>query len=75
MEAKDYLAYLTHEIHSTVFSTVDEKGFPHTCVIDIMLCDDDSIYFLTSKGKAFYDRLNNQKFVSLIGMKGNDTLL
>lgn len=74
MKAKDYLAYLTHEIHSTVFATVDEKGFPHTCVIDIMLCDDDSIYFLTSKGKAFYDRLSNQNFVSLSGMKGNDTL-
>lgn len=74
MAAKDYLAYLTHEIHSTVFATVDEKGLPHTCVINIMLCDDDSIYFLTSKGKGFYDRLNNQHFVSLSGMKGNDTL-
>lgn len=74
MEVKEYLAFLTHEIHSTVFATVDENGLPHTCVIDVMLCDDNSIYFLTSKGKPFYDRLNNQHFVSISGMKGNDTL-
>lgn len=74
MKAKKYLEFLTHEIHSTVFATVDKNGHPHTCVIDIMLCDDSSIYFLTSRGKSFYDRLNNQNFVSITGMKGKDTL-
>ena len=74
MKTKEYLEFLTHEIHSTVFATVDENGEPHTCVIDIMLCDDDSIYFLTSTGKPFYDRLNNQNYVSITGMKGKDTL-
>jgi len=74
MKTKKYLEFLTHEIHSTVFATVDENGEPHTCVIDIMLCDDESIYFLTSMGKPFYDRLNNQSYVSITGMKGNDTL-
>lgn len=74
MEAKDYLAILTQEIHSTVFATVDANGYPHTCVIDVMLCDENSLYFLTSKGKVLYDRLGNQHFVSISGMKGADTL-
>lgn len=74
MKTKEYLAFLTYKIHSTVFATVDENGYPHTCVIDIMLCDDNSIYFLTATGKPFYDRLKNQHFVSITGMKGNDTL-
>lgn len=51
MEVKDIFSLLVKEIHSTVFATVDKNGFPHTCVIDLMLCDDSSIYFLTSRGK------------------------
>ncbi|MFP3152939.1 4Fe-4S binding protein [Lachnospiraceae bacterium ZAX-1] len=74
MKAKEHLAFLTYEIHSTVFATVDENGYPHTCVIDIMLCDDSSIYFLTATGKSFYDRLKKQHYVSITGMKGEDTL-
>ena len=74
MKTKEYLEFLTHDIHSTVFATVDENGNPHTCVIDIMLCDDDSIYFLTSTGKPFYNRLDKHGYVSVTGMKGNDTL-
>lgn len=74
MKISEILSFLTNDIHSTVFATNDKDGFPHTCVIDIMLCDDSSIYFLTSKGKDFYNRLNNQFFVSISGMKGDDTL-
>jgi len=74
VKTKEYLEFLTHEIHSTVFATIDENGEPHTCVIDIMLCDDNSIYFLTATGKPFYERLNNRKYVAITGMKGKDTL-
>jgi Uncharacterized conserved protein len=74
MNTKDYLAFLTHDIHSTVFASIDKDGHPHTCVIDIMLCDDSSIYFLTSKGKGFYERLLRHSHVSITGMTGHDTL-
>lgn len=70
MEAKDYLQILRNEIHSTVFATVDEKGRPHTRVIDIMLADEDSVYFITAKGKAFYEELTRQRFVAISGMTG-----
>lgn len=47
---------------------------PQTCVIDIMLCDDVSLYFITAKGKAFYDRLMLRGYVAISSMKGHDTL-
>ena len=40
-------------IHSTVVATVDAEGHPVTRVIDMMLHDDNSLYFLTAKGKVF----------------------
>lgn len=74
MEVKEIFQILKNEIHSTVFATVDENGLPQTCVIDIMLCDDSSLYFITAKGKSFYDRLMLRKYVAISGMKGHDTL-
>lgn len=74
MTTKEYLLFLKNEIHSTVFATVDQDGLPQTCVIDIMLCDEDSLYFLTAKGKSFYDRLTAQSYVALSGLRGKDTM-
>lgn len=54
---KKYLKYIVEQIHSTVVATVDENGLPVTCVIDMMDYDEDGLYFLTAKGKRFYDRL------------------
>lgn len=65
---KEYLQILKDEIHSTVFATVDEAGLPVTRVIDIMLTDEDSLYFITAKGKEFYKQLMNKKYVSISGM-------
>ena len=70
----NYLAYLVREIHSTVVATVDDAGLPVTCAIDMMDCDGQSLYFLTAKGKAFYDRLKKRGAIALTGMKGADTL-
>ena len=57
MEAKDYLAYIVNEIHTTIVATVDDEGLPITAAIDMMDSDDNSLFFLTAKGKGFYDRL------------------
>lgn len=74
MQAKKCFEYIVKEIHSTVFATVDEKGYPITCTIDIMDFDDNSLYFLTAKGKNFYNRLKNNHHIAFTGMKGQDTL-
>ena len=56
METKEYLRIVAEEIHSTVIATIDKEGLPVTRVIDIMLADEDSLYFLTAKGKALYEQ-------------------
>lgn len=74
METKDYLSYIVNEIHTTVVATVDDIGLPVTAAIDMMDCDDNSLYFLTAKGKGFYDRLKKRGCLALTAMKGEDTL-
>lgn len=74
MEAKTYLKYIAEEIHSAVFATVDREGRPVTCAIDIMDWAEDGLYFLTAKGKNFYQRLKENENVALTAMKGSTTL-
>lgn len=74
MQTKDFLRYIAEEIHSTVFATIDQTGRPVTCAIDMMDYDDSGLYFLTAKGKKFYDRLKANENIALTAMKGNDTL-
>ena len=72
--AGDFLSFLTNEIHTVVASTVDDDSLPVTCAIDIMDSDENSLYFLTARGKGFYHRLKRQKFIALTGIKGKDTM-
>lgn len=74
MSAEKYLQMIQQDIHSVVFATTDENHLPVTCVIDIMLADNEGLYFLTAKGKAFYEQLIKQPFISFTGINGNDTL-
>ena len=68
MQTADYLKIMKDEIHSTVFATIDGNGLPDARVIDIMLADSDSLYFITAKGKEFYRQLMEQKFAAISGM-------
>ena len=74
METKDYLAYISKVIHRTIVATVDDDGLPVTAATDMMDSDENSLYFLTAKGKSFYDRLKKRQFLALTAMKGEDTL-
>ena len=74
MQTKDYLQYIVEKIHSTVFATVDGEGRPVTCAIDMMDYDESGLYFLTAKGKNFYDRLKSNENIAFTAMKGEDTL-
>lgn len=72
MNTKDYLSILRNEIHSVVMATTDNDGHPVTRVIDIMLADDTTLYFLTAKGKAFHDQLMKDQYIALSGMSGGE---
>ena len=70
MKRNDYLKLLVEGIHSTTVATIGADGHPQTRVIDMMLWDEQGVYFLTAKGKAFYTQLMEQGFIALSAMKG-----
>lgn len=70
----DFLSLIANEIHSVVIATTDEEGLPVTCAIDIMDSDENSLYFLTAKGKGFFKRLKNNENIAFTGLKGKDTM-
>lgn len=72
METREYLKILKDEIHSTVFATIDDNGLPQARVVDIMLVDDNSLYFITARGKEFYRQLMDKKYVAISGMTGGE---
>ena len=74
MHVEEFLSYIVREIHTTVVATVDDEGLPVTAAIDMMDADTDSLYFLTAKGKGFYDRLKKRGFLALTAIKGEDTM-
>jgi len=74
MEACRYFKYLVEEIHTTIVATVDDDGLPVTAAIDMMDYDEHSLYFLTARGKGFYDRLKKKEFLAFTALKGEDTM-
>lgn len=74
MTAKDYLQLISDEIHTTIVATVDDKGLPVTAAIDMMMSDERGLYFLTARGKSFYDRLTKRGYLALTALKGEDTM-
>jgi uncharacterized pyridoxamine 5'-phosphate oxidase family protein/Pyruvate/2-oxoacid:ferredoxin oxidoreductase delta subunit len=74
VKAEDYLSYIVKNIHTTIVATVDDEGLPVTAAIDMMDADAESLYFLTAKGKGFYDRLKKRGFLAFTAMKGEDTM-
>lgn len=74
MNSKYYLEYISNVIHRTIVATVDSEGLPVTCAIDMMDADESGLYFLTAKGKNFYNRLKQKGFIALTAMQGEDTM-
>lgn len=74
MNSLDHLTYLVEEIHTTVVATVDDEDLPVTAAIDMMDADEKGLYFLTARGKGFYDRLKRRGYLALTGVKGEDTM-
>ena len=72
--AESYLRYIVNEIHTTIVATVDDEGLPVTAAIDMMDADENGLYFLTARGKSFYDRLKKRGFLALTALKGEDTM-
>lgn len=74
MERGKILQILQQDIHTVIMATSDLQGKVYTCAIDLMLLENESLYFLTARGKSFYQRLMNNHYVALTGLKGEDTM-
>lgn len=69
MTNTDYLKLLVEDIHSTTVATIGTDGHPQTRIIDMMYYDEDGVYFLTARGKAFYAQLMEQQYVAILATK------
>ena len=49
---------LLREIKGAAFATVDENGIPQVRIIDVMLVEEDALYFCTARGKDFFFSLS-----------------
>ena len=74
MEGHSYIKMLVDEFHSTTVATIGEDGHPQTRVIDMMLWDEKGIYFLTAKGKAFYEQLIKQQYIAVSATKDKSSI-
>jgi len=55
-------------IASVSMATVDQNGDPQVRTIGVMHIEDDKLYFLTARGKPFYDELIHTKKVAVLGL-------
>ena len=62
------------EVIDGVLSTVDENGNSQSRIIDIMHIDEDTIYFLTARGKNVYKEIINHPQISYANLKDNKSV-
>ena len=74
MNAEKCLKML-REIKDCAFANVDEKGFPQIRMIDVMLVEDEKLYFCTARGKDFYQQLMRDGNVAITGMNSKFQML
>ena len=54
-------------MRDVAFATVDGDGLPAVRVVDVMMVDEGRLYFVASRGKAFYDQVMRTRFVAIVG--------
>jgi uncharacterized pyridoxamine 5'-phosphate oxidase family protein/Pyruvate/2-oxoacid:ferredoxin oxidoreductase delta subunit len=55
------------KIKSVAFATSDGEN-PHVRIADVMLVENDMLFFLVPRGKAFYKQLKKNPRLALVGM-------
>lgn len=67
MDAQSYLKmFRTVKIASA--ATVDADGNPQSRIINVMLCEPEGLYIVTSRGKPFYRQLAETGKIALSAM-------
>ena len=65
MTGYEYIKVLVEDIHSTIVATIGNDGHPQTRIIDMMYYDEAGVYFLTARGRVFYDQLMKQQYIAV----------
>ncbi len=64
MSVQTYLQIL-RDIKDVSFATVDDAGNPQVRIIDVMLVENEKLYFVVSRGKEFYQQLMQRPMVAV----------
>lgn len=67
MCVQDYFEKL-REIRDTSMATVATDGTPRVRIIDTMIVENEKLYFLTARGKDFYEELMHTGHVAVTGL-------
>lgn len=67
MNAQNCLDIL-REIKDVAFATVDDEGKPENRIIDVMIVEQNKLYFCTGRGKDFYRQLMTHPDVAVTGL-------
>ena len=59
---------ILRDVKDVAFATVDEKGVPQVRIIDVMLAEDEKLYFCTARGKDFYRQFISSGRVAVTGL-------
>lgn len=70
MDKKQFLEDII-KIHSVSVATIDSNGKPTIRIIDMMHIEDDCLYFLTARGKNFYQEITKDNYIALSCQKYN----
>ena len=55
-------------VKDVAFASVDAQGDPQVRIIDVMLIEEDRLYFCTARGKDFYQQLIAHPRIAIVGM-------
>lgn len=59
---------ILRDIKDVAFATVDENGHPQIRIIDVMIVENEKLYFCTARGKDFFKQLISDGQVAITGM-------
>ncbi|WP_122639805.1 MULTISPECIES: pyridoxamine 5'-phosphate oxidase family protein [unclassified Romboutsia] len=62
---------LLREIKDVALATVDKNGNPQVRIIDVMIVENETLYFVTARGKNFHSQLLESKKVAIAGLTKN----
>lgn len=69
-KAKKYVN-MFRQVKIASAATIDEKGYPQSRIINIMIASDEGMYIVTSRGKPFYKQLTDTERIALSAMCPN----